>query len=97
MRDVMPTHTTSFVALLKREWQEHRTALVFPPAAVLAILVFAIVIAALFSERIAVDIDLDDHAQEFPALPPALQGLQPRDRTQLFMVDAAPLPSANFA
>lgn len=67
MRDALPFPALSFIALLKREWLEHRTALLFPPAALLALIVLALLAGVVFSERIRVDIEFDEPSPLAPS------------------------------
>jgi|GEM_PF-2468121 len=83
MRSPADMNTVPFITLLRREWLEHRTALIFPPAAILALVILALIFGTLFSKKISVDLDLEDEASEAPSL----QRFRPQARTQFFLAD----------
>lgn len=112
MRDALPYPALSFIALLKREWLEHRTALLFPPVALLALMVLALFAGVVFSERVKIDIDFDDSPTQAPSRhlhapidrSPFEQKWEqkPREQSRFFMVDSqgsnhADLSHAHFS
>jgi ABC-2 type transport system permease protein len=84
--------TIPFVALLRREWLEHRTALIFPPAAILALVILALLFGTLFSQRITVDLDLDDEVSDAPHV----QRFRPQERVRFFMASGDSIQEQGF-
>lgn len=78
-------------ALLKREWLEHRTALILPPSIMLGLMVLALLVGVVFSSRITVDINFDEDT----AGTPRSHNLLPQTRAKIYMVQSGAYTPSN--